>query len=141
VFTFVQFIKENDDYDYRSHVGPRTFDYIRNNNDAKKKFNFGTRFNQHIEPHGRYMLEKPASYKHYPSNELEQGTVHFKNPLVMPWGGSYNEPTNWKNVLHKQYGKKGRALSKALVHKGHDAIITHDPNGHSNEVVDLTMFK
>lgn len=138
MLTFQQFCEE---HDYRGHSGPRDFHYIRNNGKAKKNFNYGETFGQHIEPHGRYMQEKPDGYKHDPKGSLEHGTVHFKNPLVMPWGGGYLEPSNWKHVLHRQFKKKGRALSKAIIKKGHDGIITHDPHGNSSETVDLTAFK
>ena len=141
--TFRQFCESSGDeeYDYRKHSGPRTIDYFRNKGGAKQKFNFGSRFGQDIEPHGRYMTErlpglKPEEWPHH-----EHGTVHFKNPLVIPFGGGYGEHDNWKNVLHKQHKVKGRWLSKALIRKGHDGIITHDHNGHSSEIVDLTNFK
>jgi hypothetical protein len=85
---------------------------------------------------GRYMVarEEGDTFKGAPN--WETGTVHFDNPLVMPWGGGYSEPTNWKNVLAARYGKAGRALTQALLADEYDGVITVGEYG-TSEIVDL----
>ncbi len=116
---------------------PVTIDYFHRELKAPK---MGSRFGQDVEPKGRYLNERPRDYE--PSDKTwTVGTVTFKNPLVLDWGGGYGEPDNWKNALSRQYGgATGVRLSKAIIGDGHDGIITMDKYG-SSEIVDLTNFK
>lgn len=116
--------------------GPVTFPYLRNTEQAGY---FGGTYGQDVEPHGRYLTyhdgPKPDG------DRWEAGEVSFKNPLHMDFGGGYGDESNWKHQLSRQFGgKKGKALSRAVVRAGHDAIITHDEYGPS-EIVDLTSFR
>ena len=127
---------------------PFRFTYLRNNERAP---NMGERFGQHIEPAGRYMTQASsgAAYlKEQFPKQYETGEIEFKNPLVIESGGGYEDATNWKQVLSRQYGgKKGRALSQAIRDAGFDGIVTVEPSrganrpAHTSEIVDLTMFK
>lgn len=115
--------------------GPMTLRYVRNPGTSKSHGNFGEQYGQHVEPHGRYLSERSGD--HAPEG-WETGEVHFHNPLHIPFGGGYTEPSNWKHQLSDRYdGKRGRALSKAVAKDGHDAIVTHDDYG-TSEIVDLT---
>jgi GNAT superfamily N-acetyltransferase len=116
---------------------PITINYLRN---KEKAGNFGTRYGQHIEPHGEYMIE---GSDHNPNLvNYEKGSISFKNPLVIPLE-SAQHPMNheanswgWKSQLANQYGKTGKDLSNHLKQLGHDAIITTDKYG-SSEIVNL----
>jgi rifampin ADP-ribosylating transferase len=115
--------------------GPITFDYAHN---TEKSPDFGNRYGQDIEPHGRYitMREKGDSFDRDPKR-YETGTVTFQNPLHIPFGGGYSDESNWKHQLSKQFdGKTGKDLSDAVREAGHDAIMTYDDYGLS-EIVDL----
>jgi len=114
---------------------PVSFGYIHN---TEKAPNMGARFGQDIEPTGRYIQERPNTFKGADFPNMEEGTTAFNNPLVIDWGGGYQEATNWKRVLSVQYGgKTGKKLSDAIRKDGHDGIITLDKNGNASEIVDL----
>ena len=101
----------------------------------------GNRFGQNIEPTGRYITEKPSTFKGDDFPNIEVGKVSFKKPLVIEWGGGYGESTNWKQVLSAQYGgRKGNALSAALIKDGYDGIVTLDKKGNTSEIVDLSKW-
>lgn len=115
-----------------------TIEYIRNTN---KSPNFGDLYGQHIEPAGRYMTLKPEGFKKENHPHIEVGTITFKNPLVIDFGGGYQNPTNWKFVLSSQFkNKKGKYLSREIAKKGYDGIITLEKNGIPGEIVDISMF-
>lgn len=115
---------------------PVTFKYVRN---AMSAPDMGERFGQHLEPAGRYMqqVEKGGYF-----DGLETGEVTFKDPLVIDFGGGYQDADNWKRVLSEQYGgSTGLRLSKKLVAAGYDGIVTMGTTRgirHSSEIVDLT---
>jgi hypothetical protein len=116
---------------------PVTVPYIHN---REKAPTIGALYGQDVEPGGRYISFREAGGT-YDAARYDQGDVTFTSPLVMPFGGGYSDPDNWKHVLSAQYGgKTGKALSQAVRAAGHDAIITHDKYGFS-EIVDLTMIR
>jgi hypothetical protein len=110
---------------------PVTFHYIHN---KEKAPNFGERFQQHIEPHGRYILHSPTS----PEGNWEEGQASFKNPLVVPLTTDENiyGPNGWKARLNREFNAKGRELSQRVKRAGHDAIVTTHA-GETREIVDL----
>jgi hypothetical protein len=114
---------------------PITFDFIRNTEKAHRSPT--DEFAQSIEPAGRFMLEKPSTFTG--QKGWEDGTVTFQSPLVIEWGsGRYADADNWKQVLSQRYGgKKGKALSKAILADGYDGIVT-TRSGDTSEIVDLT---
>lgn len=116
--------------------GPVTFPYLRNTEPAP---DLGEMYGQHIEPHGRYIRHHTGPRPE--GDRWETGEASFENPLHMDYGSPANTIGNWKHRLSEQFGgRKGKALSRAVVKAGHDAIITHDEYG-PNEIVDLTSFK
>lgn len=132
--TFKSFINES----FQTGV-PVTITYIRNRN---KSPNFGDLYGQHIEPAGRYMTLKPESFKQENFPNIEVGKITFQNPLTIPFGGGYQDKTNWKFVLSSMFGnRKGKSLSRSIARKGYDGIITIEKNGIPGEIVDISMFK
>lgn len=129
---------------------PVTFDYIRN---TEKAPYLGERFQQDIEPAGKYILfvdrlATPIEYfDKVAPGKWESGTASFKNPLVIrltkPDEGPIYDESSWKAQLHRAYGKKGKALTKALIKDGYDGVITISmagPSGtpsHPSEIVCL----
>lgn len=117
---------------------PVTFSYMRRNEAVG---NFGSTYQQDIEPAGRYMIhnEEPGD-----TGDWEIGTQVFTNPLVIQFNPvnhvSYDEDS-WKYTLYQYYGgKKGKALSKAIRADGYDGIVTVGMGPYTKEIVDLTMF-
>lgn len=97
-------------------------------------------FAMDVEPAGQYFtpLDRPPT--DIPEGFIG-GTKEFKNPLVIPEGGAYDDPTNWKRELSKRYGgKTGKALTNAIRKDGYDAIITQGKYG-PGEAVDLYKGK
>jgi hypothetical protein len=121
MLTFRQFITEGDTK-FTTGV-PVTFDYFRHN---QKTENYGSRFGQHIEPAGKYVVEMGSNKDFYKNlgDGYETGEITFENPLVIDFGGGYTEESNWKFVLYNKY----------------DGIVTME-KGHTLEIVDLRMFK
>ena len=107
--------------------------YLRNNNGMRDQAG-PEDFGQQVEPWGRYMSgDADTDGEHPPlQSGWERGTVGFDNPLYVPhdYGG-------WKQSLSQQHGGlTGKALTRALMDRGHDGIITHDKYG-IGEMVDL----
>lgn len=109
--------------------------------------NYGERFNQHLEPAGKYIAEHtspeymPASYGNpkdwQGATYFEYGTAHFKKPWVhkMAEGES---PLEWKKTLSAVNGSLvGKPLSNHLRKQGYDGIIAVHPAGHISEMVNL----
>lgn len=107
---------------------------------------FGARYQQDIEPHGRYLLhnEDPGDI----ARGWETGLVRFASPLVIPFNasdtGAYDE-SSWKAKLVANYRRRGEALSRALVRDGYDAVVTVGTHRgqpvDTREIVDLSMFR
>lgn len=115
-----------------------TIPYLRNPQSSQQYGDFGERYGQHVEPRGRYLIERSGD--HVPEG-WEAGEVTFHNPKHMDFGGGYTSPDNWKHRLSAEFdGKRGEALSRALLKAGHDGIITHDEDG-TREIVDLTPLR
>ena len=123
------------------HGEAATVPFMRNTISAPRTSGFG----QDIEPHGRYMSERFQSEEDVKRlnnrfADYATGEHSFEKPLVLPFGGGYDEATNWKRVLSEHYGKKGKALSRAILADGYDGIITHDKHG-TSEIVDLSPLR
>lgn len=111
----------------------------------EKSPNFGKQFQQHIEPHGRYMLHNTHSDPNNPNvPKWIYGETTFNRPLVIPFGDvtptaeDYYGPGGWKNILYQVYGVGGAALTQKLRGEGYDAIVTVDTaTGETKEIVDL----
>lgn len=124
---------------------PVAFEFLRNTESAP---DFGPRYQQDIEPHGRYMLHATPGAVAMPG--WVEGRVSFRHPLVLAFNTDpdaptlYNE-TSWKAQLHEHYGEVGKNLSRALTRDGYDGIVTVSLGSdgrpmHTKEIVDLTGF-
>ena len=117
-----------------------TFEYIRN---TQKSPDMGERFQQHIEPAGKFMQTKPSTF--VPMKNMISGEITFNNPLVIEFNTgtektAYDE-NNWKARLSKAFGNKtGVELSKAIADSGYDGIVTIGQHGETSEIVDLTSI-
>lgn len=114
-----------------------SFTYMRNTQSAPKMSN--DRFDQSIEPTGRYMnIAEYEGEKNLDAKGWEVGEVSFDSPLVVEWGATAGAD-GWKQKLSKEFGnKKGSRLSDAIRSAGYDAIVTIDTeNNRATEIVDL----
>ncbi|MDP1931891.1 MAG: LPD38 domain-containing protein [Gammaproteobacteria bacterium] len=121
---------------------PVTFRYVHNTNSfsklngrPKKDSDFG----RYYEMSGRY-VNVFEGVERNDRPEIEYGTLTFQNPLVI-----MNDNLGWKKALSEQYGgKRGKALSKALIADGYDGVVTLDETSsgslYTSETVDLTTF-
>jgi hypothetical protein len=122
---------------------PFTFTALHNKEKSPK---MGARFGQDKEPAGRYVVavnDDNTAATDMP-DKYDRGAVTFENPLVIEFGGGYQESTNWKQVLSERYGGlTGKALSEAVRKDGYDGIVTVEPAtgpnrpAHTAEIVDL----
>lgn len=107
---------------------PVEFGYVRNNESAP---DFGSRYQQDIEPAGRYLThsEDPGSEDYLAEMRKrgwEYGLAKFENPLVITFNTknqiNYDEHS-WKAALSQKFGGfKGEALARAIVDQGYDAF-------------------
>ena len=117
---------------------PVTFGFLRNTESSKKFKIPAERFQQNIEPAGKYMLHNtnPEFAARY---EWEFGNTTFQNPLVLRFNRGSDlayDDGSWKAALNKFYGKTGKALTNALIKDGYDGIVTvHD--GSTREIVKI----
>ncbi len=123
---------------------PVEFRYLRNIEQAP---NMGERFQQHLEPAGRYVIHNEEPGELPPG--WEEGMAKFENPLVIEFNISgehlYNDQS-WKAILSQAYGGlSGTDLSSAIIKEGHDGIVTVMVKEGAavwvNEIVDLRGFR
>jgi hypothetical protein len=118
---------------------PVTFDFIHNTESATKllgKPKKNAPYGRFIEPSGRYVSEGTLLDSANPN--MISGQLTFNNPLVL-------NVDSWKQDLFDHYGKRGKALSKALIADGFDGVVTvnkDDRPGRTyiSEILDLTTF-
>ena len=126
---------------------PVTFRFLRGTRPAP---NLGSKYQQDIEPAGRYMVhnETPGDLAH----GWETGIVSFQRPLVL-WLTTDPDriygPGSWKARLAAAYQATGADLTRALLADGYDSIVTvgryQDHRGHrppvldTREIVDLRV--
>jgi len=118
---------------------PVKFIFARNT-DKSPPAALGDRYQQRIEPAGRYLIHVKNT-RHIP-REWEHGNIRFKRPLVIPFNlvpGNLYDDSSWKRQLELHYKKRGRALSRAIVVDGYDGIVTVRDGG-TSEIVDLTWM-
>lgn len=100
--------------------GSITMNYVHINNGGRVVT--GEDYGQDLEPAGEYMNFDDSEYKINLPN-YEYGTIHFENPLILEWKNTRS--TGWKKDLSEMFGnKKGKALSKAIIKAGYDAVMT-----------------
>jgi len=116
---------------------PITFNFMRN---LEKAPNFGTLYAQDIEPSGEYMNYYDPSWGVVNNKNLIYGIITFNNPLVLPHITTAHG--GWKTTLTNMFGGLvGKRLSRAVLKKGYDGIITVDDTGEITEVVNLSGEK
>ena len=114
---------------------PITFRYSRNKEKAPY---MGKTFAQDIEPAGEYINLHQKEWGELPN--FEYGQIQFKNPLFLEHKTTGHG--GWKTDLSEMYGgKTGKELSEAIKKDGYDGIITTNPNGDYNEIVNLSGLK
>jgi len=103
-------------------------DIVKN---TEKAGYYGSMFGQDVEPKGTYVLEKPKKWE--PIGIWAQGIADLNKVLYI----DITEDTqiSYKYDLAKEYKAKGGSLTKKLMSKGYDAIITRYPNGDSGEII------
>lgn len=107
--------------------------FIRN---TEKSPHAGRTYQQDIEPHGKYLLHHSGSGD-VPPNWV-QGNQLLESPLVIALNtgnGRIYDENSWKAHLQRHYGKKGKALSRAIYKDGYDSIVTVDSDGYTSEIV------
>lgn len=124
-----------------------TLEFVRNTEPSP---DFGSLYQQDIEPHGRYMMVDPDPHADLPP-WWERGIVTFQRPLVILFHPRETETTNvydddsWKARLVKAFGKTGADLSREIVRRGFDGIVTVGTSPgvarDTREIVDLTMWE
>lgn len=118
--------------------------YFVRNTEKAPRMDDASRFGQDIEPTGQYFSPVESQRSDLPPNMIG-GKKEFKNPLVVDFGGGYQDETNWKKTLSNRYGgKTGEALSDAIRDDGYDAIYTIEQSSRGpylSEAVDLYAQK
>jgi hypothetical protein len=127
---------------------PVTFSFVRGTTPSPKpRPGQHDAYQQRLEPAGRYMVHNPDPGRLPPG--WEQGTVHFRNPLVVPLSRDPETiygASSWKVELSRAFGgKRGSALSRALVRAGYDGVVTVTLDRQcrgvdTREIVDLKSF-
>lgn len=128
-----------DEYGVHFETGvPVKFKYVRNTVPSPRP-GLLDRYQQRIEPRGKYMLHQPK-----PSDlpfGWESGTARFENPLVVWFNikrGAYYDAQSWKMLLHRHYRRQGIALTRALIRDGYDGVVTVMPDtGDTREILEL----
>lgn len=120
---------------------PVVFEFVRN---TEKAHNFGSRFQQDIEPAGLYM-QHACGFPKELARGWVRGAVTFRSPLVLSFSDPVEEfealygPHSWKAELQRKFRAKGRSLSRKIVAAGYDGIVTAK-NRASWEIVSLRSF-
>ena len=94
---------------------------------------FGKKYQQDIEPFGKYMTLRPNDHN---LENYEYGTQTFNNPLVIENGLYGREGAGWKKLLSDKYKQTGKGLTDALIKDGYDGIIT-TREGNASEILAL----
>lgn len=93
---------------------------------------FGSTYGQDVEPHGTYVLQRDHGRDLFPG--WVGGKASLKKPLFIDLD-KYENVIDYKRDLATQYKAKGKALTKKLMAKGYDAIITQTKKYGSEEIV------
>ena len=115
---------------------PVSFTVIHNKEKAPY---MGSRYQQDIEPVGYYCLQSRGGQT---PEGFESVKVTLKNPLVLYLNLNQDriyDDNSWKAQLVKEFGLKGKLLTKFLVKDGYDGIITVDKK--HNETSEIVLLK
>jgi len=121
---------------------PVTFSFVRNEESATSFFgvpDLEAPFARGFEPAGRFVTPL-AGVPAQLADTQTSGEITFQNPLVIEFGGQYDQATNWKRRLSKAFGGlTGTPLSQAIIAAGHDGVVT-TREGETLETLDFTTF-
>lgn len=92
----------------------------------------GSTYGQDVEPSGTYVLEWDKNIKLFPN--WVGGKANLNNPLYINLDG-YENVIDYKRDLSNEFKAKGKNLTKKLMAKGYDAIITHTTKYGTGEIV------
>ena len=105
---------------------------IKYNRNKEKSPDMGSEFGQDVEASGVYVTQDNG----FTPDGFESGTADIKSPLVIEV--TDDTQIEYKRELSKKYkGKKGKALTKALIKDGYDSIITKNEDGTTGEIIIL----
>ena len=99
---------------------------IKKNMDSAK--NFGSRYGQDVEPKGTYVTVGHTTMSGY-----KNGKAVLQNPLFIDVDD--NNLIEYKRELSNKFKAKGLGLTKKLMTKGYDSLITRYSNGDFGEIV------
>jgi len=92
----------------------------------------GSTYGQDVEPHGTYVLEKTPGTIELPG--WVSGKANLNKPLIIDLDG-YEDVIDYKRDLAKKYKAKGKSLTKKLMSKGYDSIVTRTKKYGTGEIV------
>ena len=98
--------------------------------------NHGSSYGQDVEPIGTYVLEKDfeGDIKNNRDENWVVGVANIKSPLIIELLG--DDEITYKYDLAKKYNAKGGKLTKLLMDKGFDSIITkYKGKNYTGEIV------
>lgn len=120
-------------YEFETGV-PVSFAYLHKPGASKGYTGDKSRFQQDIEPAGKYVILDEINDEKKTPEGYKRGEVTLNNPLVLKWGDRYDH-TSWKQNLVDVYGKKGKELTEKLKKDGYDGIVTVDAKSVSEIVI------
>lgn len=135
------------------HSDPASNEQVKTGNPIKISFrrriggtpNMGTRFGQHIEPSGEYMIDynfEQGFEKFKGEPKVVFGYITFMNPLVIDYDSTREKYEHgWKGYLFDKYKAKKQKLSDKIKEEGHDGIITMSKKYGMSEIVNLSANK
>lgn len=104
-----------------------TINYLKN---PEKAPYVGSTYGQDVEPSGFYFIQQETNVE---PKGWKTGKITFKNPLVID---TKKDLVKWKYDLSKEYKATKKNLTKKLLKKGYDGIITV----HNNELGEMIYF-
>lgn len=113
---------------------PVSFPYLHKDGASSGYSGDRKRFQQDIEPAGKYVVFDGEGDEDKTPEGYERGKTTLKNPLVLKWGDRYDD-TSWKQNLFDIYKKSGKELTQKLVKDGFDGVVTVDSYGVSEIVL------
>ena len=97
----------------------------------------GSTYGQDVEPAGYYSIEF-RDFNVLPNN-YEKIEYTYSKPLII--NVDDDSLISWKYNLSNEYKATGKDLTKKLLNKGYDIIITKYPNGETGEIIILDTKK
>lgn len=110
------------------------FRFMRNMESSQ---HFGGGFDQEYEPYGTFLLSDSSGAWKHPVGKWIYGWAQFRKPLVIEHVTTRGAG-GWKQRLAMHFNAGGKALTKALLKAGYDAVVTINKSyGEASEMVAL----